>query len=593
MKRNTSIFSLTLTLLTLVNLIPSFVVGQQRSESATKELLNKQEKVYVQLDKPYYYAGEKLWFKAYMNYRSPEMIDSLSKLLYIELISPDKTIIQTRYVLLDAGSGDGYFSLPDSISSGSYILRAYTLWMLNYPEEEIFIKNIPLLNEYERPVASATKTEVPVSEITVRMRTHNEFYKAQERINIQLQVRDKSGSPRFAELSVSITDVQQVVDLPDRNTILNQFEFFSQEPSFNKKGNAEPDRGINFTGLYKNKKGQPAKSEFFVTEETTGKLLSVQSDKDGKFKIEGLMFYDSSNLIFQTPGKKKKFEGDIEISERLIPSFTKLKFAPPIHTLKESSPQRLKQLDTNVNEEAIGKVIMEEEQPAVAPPINKQVILSSYGKPDFSISGEEIVKSSRTSLMDALMGRVPGLTVFNGYLRLGGPSNFQGPSTTEPMLIIDGAQFSSGGNDSNYGRLKQINPEVVERVDVIKYGSAAIYGSRGGNGVIIVTTKKTDDLTTGASASKKDEYSLYKPVIGFSNVEPFQSPDYSKISNKESIEDNRSTIFWSPYSVTDNLGNATISFYAADKATTYKVVVEGVTANGEPLFNIFYLNIIK
>ncbi|MCU0368741.1 MAG: TonB-dependent receptor plug domain-containing protein, partial [Cyclobacteriaceae bacterium] len=226
-------------------------------------------------------------------------------------------------------------------------------------------------------------------------------------------------------------------------------------------------------------------------------------------------------------------------------------------------------------------------------PLNKQSIPNSYGKPDFTISGEEIVKSSRTSLVDALIGRVPGLTVFNGYLRLGGPSNFQGPSTTEPMLIVDGTQFTSAGSDSNYGRLRQINPEIVERVDVIKYGGAAIFGTRGGNGVIVVTTKTADSIGAVTGPSGRDGLSLYKPIVGFSSTPPFYIPDYSRIANKEAYPDVRSTIYWAPFITTDNLGNAQISFYAAGNESRYKIVVEGVSAEGAPLRNVFYIQVVK
>jgi hypothetical protein len=558
------------------------------------KLYRMQEKVYIQTDKPYYYPGERVWLKAYMNYRTLDLIDSLSSVLYVELISSDKKILQTRRVFIDGGSGEGSINLPDKLSPGNYILRAYTNWMLNYPSEELFTRVIPVLEEYDRPDVTVFSEVTPESSVSVKWRADNEFYKTRSKIDLGLELRDRSGNPVYAELSVAITDVSQVIEVPQESTILSGFVFKKDDRVGQKQEDNlyKLERGIDVNGIYKNKKRQPARSSFFVSEESTGKLLSVESDKDGKFSANGLLFYDSSSLVFQTPGKKKKFEGEIVLTPREIPSVSNLNFDLPYKVIKTESPQRRKLPQEAIVDTQVEKVIMEL-PPEERLPLNKQSIPYSYGKPDFTISGEEIVKSSRTSLVDALIGRVPGLTVFNGYLRLGGPSNFQGPSTTEPMLIVDGTQFTSSGSDSNYGRMRQINPEIVERVDVIKYGGAAIFGARGGNGVIVVTTKTADNLGAGTGPSGKDGLSLYKPIVGFSSTPPFYIPDYSRIANKDVYPDVRSIIYWASFITTDNLGNAQISFYAAGTETRYKIVVEGVSAAGEPLRNIFYLQVVK
>lgn len=563
-------------------------------EKSVKDFSHMEEKAYLHIDKPYYYAGEKIWFKAYMNYRIPELIDSLSRVLYVELIDPEKKIVQTRIVFIDAGSGEGNVNLPENLTAGNYFIRAYTTWMLNYQTENIYTRVVPILVENDRPAMVGVSEVVQEGDIKLKLRTRNEFYKARSRIDVSMELRDQSGNPVYADLSVAITDTNQVVEVPEDKTILSGFQFIgvgkANETTASEKYKVE--KGINVSGQYTNKKKQPARSSFFMAEETTNKLLPVETDKAGKFKVEGLLFYDSSSIAFQTLGKKKKFEGEIELFAREIPTTANLIEATPFSVVKTETVQRKKLTLESFPEDQVEKVIMEEpvEEKQV---INKSYVPNSYGKPDFSISGEEIVKSSRTSLMDALMGRVPGLTAYNGYLRLGGPSNFQGAATTEPMLIVDGTQFTGGGSDSNYGRLRQINPEIVDRVDVIKYGGAAIFGTRGGNGIIIVTTKNADTMANGAAANRRDEFALYKPVVGFSLPETFVAPDYSRIANREAYPDFRSTIYWDPFLATDNLGNINFSFYAAGEQTRYKVVIEGVTATGKPIRHVFYLDVIK
>ena len=65
----------------------------------------------------------------------------------------------------------------------------------------------------------------------------------------------------------------------------------------------------------------------------------------------------------------------------------------------------------------------------------------------------------------------------------------------------------------------------------------------------------------------------------------FYSPKYDK-GNKDNalIPDFRSTLYWNPSLQTDSSGECDFLFYSADKATTYKVVIEGLTEEGEMVY---------
>jgi TonB-dependent SusC/RagA subfamily outer membrane receptor len=93
-----------------------------------------------------------------------------------------------------------------------------------------------------------------------------------------------------------------------------------------------------------------------------------------------------------------------------------------------------------------------------------------------------------------LMGRLPGLEVVplsNGTyaLRIHGPHGLRGRAgDEEPLLVIDDVPVSNGSTSAT---LASIAPRDVARIDVLKDASASgIYGVRGGNGVIIITTKR-------------------------------------------------------------------------------------------------------
>jgi TonB-dependent SusC/RagA subfamily outer membrane receptor len=107
-----------------------------------------------------------------------------------------------------------------------------------------------------------------------------------------------------------------------------------------------------------------------------------------------------------------------------------------------------------------------------------------------SLTGSDVGDVRYHTMAELLMGRVPGLQVLRGphgpMLRLRGVSSFIGDQ--EPLIVVDGIAVSEPGFSSP---LWAINPADVLRVDVLKDGaSAALYGVRGGNGVVVVTTRR-------------------------------------------------------------------------------------------------------
>jgi TonB-dependent SusC/RagA subfamily outer membrane receptor len=111
--------------------------------------------------------------------------------------------------------------------------------------------------------------------------------------------------------------------------------------------------------------------------------------------------------------------------------------------------------------------------------IKRKNLTTSVSKVDVM----DIQMKGYTSIGEYLKGRVPGLQVMktgSGYKYLiRGVSSINSP--TDPLFIVDGVEV----NDIDF-----VNPNDVERVEVLKDASASIYGNRGACGVIIITTKR-------------------------------------------------------------------------------------------------------
>ncbi|MCU0456694.1 MAG: hypothetical protein MUE74_10360 [Bacteroidales bacterium] len=104
------------------------------------------EEVYLHTDREEYIAGEDLWLKAYVTDRQTGKPSPYSRIVYLELFNADNQPVASRRLQTLGGSGPGHISLPDTLTSGSYTLRAYTNWMKNFFPSNCFIKKINIFN---------------------------------------------------------------------------------------------------------------------------------------------------------------------------------------------------------------------------------------------------------------------------------------------------------------------------------------------------------------------------------------------------------------------------------------------------------------
>jgi hypothetical protein len=102
------------------------------------------EKAYLQFDKPYYAAGDTIYFKAYVAAGELHKLSGLSGILHVDLINTKNKIDQSIKLQLDSGLAHGDFALPDSLPAGSYRIRAYTQLMSNFGETAFFDKPLSI-----------------------------------------------------------------------------------------------------------------------------------------------------------------------------------------------------------------------------------------------------------------------------------------------------------------------------------------------------------------------------------------------------------------------------------------------------------------
>ena len=95
-----------------------------------------QEKVYLHIDNTCYFVGDTIWYKAYVTRSDKGWLTDLSKIMYVELLTPDGYLVERQQLKMEDGTAHGTFTLTDSLYAGYYELRAYTRWMLNFGRHE-------------------------------------------------------------------------------------------------------------------------------------------------------------------------------------------------------------------------------------------------------------------------------------------------------------------------------------------------------------------------------------------------------------------------------------------------------------------------
>lgn len=99
------------------------------------------EKIYVQTDRPLYFPGEMVWYKAYIT-NADGKVNSLSDIMMIDLMAPNGDVVKRATLKVAYGYAYGDFYLNEDWVGGTYTLRAYTTWLQNYGEEAYFEKEI-------------------------------------------------------------------------------------------------------------------------------------------------------------------------------------------------------------------------------------------------------------------------------------------------------------------------------------------------------------------------------------------------------------------------------------------------------------------
>lgn len=544
-----------------INYQPENLKRNQIKEN-TFPIMSLIEKIYIHTDKPYYYPGETLWFKGYMNYTERTLRVSLSKPLYIELIEPrKKKIVLSQIVKIDSGVFSGDFVIPDTLKADTYYLRAYTNLNRNFGDDRLYTKPIPVLFFMDRvdPYQNNLYNQKKSNELSIA--TNKREYKPREKIVLTLQTLSE-GDPISANLSVSVTDAEQIIPVTEESDIVGSYPIDEMPEPRNANQVFQIEYGINFSGQFFNDSGKPKKNTLNIIQIDSKNLFQVETDDLGIFTLKDLNFSDTSLFAFKPEVKSSKPSGKVVLLNRNIPSINLPEQKIKLKILRTDSLQRVVKYDSlGKDSKLLNEVVVKGKK------INTPIQVGSSSV--YVIEGSEIKGGN---IFNNLV-QIPRLRVILGegrifFIERLSPNGDTGP---EPDVYIDGILRTNPGT-SAIDALYSVNTNSILYVTV-------------SDGAISITTKPIwwDD---------RPKFQVIK-LKGYSVPSEFKNIDYSdSAKSKNSARDVRSTIYWNPFVITSTQsGKSTLSFYSADLLGRYRIVVEGVTKEGNPVRSESYIKV--
>ena len=451
-------------------------------------------------------------------------------------------------------------------------------------------------------------------DVKVEFRTDKVNYEPRDNILATLSLKDSVGNPLTGNLSVAITDYK---DLPvdSLTTILSsllltsELKGYIENPAYYLRDNTESTTALDYLmmthGWRRYNIPEVVKGNFEypqmpyqTSQEISGEVKSllrskpeadsqisimvkngafgtVATDENGRFRFQGFEYPDSTGYLINALSKKGSSEVKLDLDKELFPKVVYATQSPVDETVENAfitKAQERSKYDDGMRMVYLSDVLItaprtvKKDEPRLRFPLNESS--------DVTIRREDFEKKSLLKVCDILQG-IPGIEIWCCQIHIRGKGL--------PLVLIDGApvEWENGKTCDEkclYSPLELFAVNDIASIDVFKGPNAYIFGMRGVNGVISITTR------TGQGEDyperKNYNYITYVP-LGYQKPVEFYAPRYETLEAKQSgAPDYRTTIFWKPDVVFSDKGEASFDFYASDFKTTYFVVIEGLTAGG-------------
>ena len=329
--------------------------------------------------------------------------------------------------------------------------------------------------------------------------------------------------------------------------------------------------------------GKPlGKSMLSVVARTSDKktdFMGIITDSIGRFKMEGMVFEDTTSFTFKNNAGKNTGVRVTLASPSLSKSLYSLKTPLPKFIDMTPDAKQMLQLKSGYAANQPGKfngIVLDEIKLKVKLKSKREVYEKQHvtgslgGMASRTLDLISEPTNSSLNVFQYLQSRLNGVNI------TGGPLNYS--------IVYRNSMTLGGGKvpmniylDEFLVDQSQVSTMKISEIAMVKvFAGGGLSGGTGG--ALALYTKRGEGIFTGNDVPNEQIL-----VEGFSPTKEFFSPDYSSAETNV-LKDERTTLYWNPYLLTDPKHNVIqFSFHNGDNTKKFRVVLEGILENGKLL----------
>ena len=567
------------------------------------------EKLFVHTDREIYIAGENIWFKVYLLDARSGRPSSTSNLAYVEILNSENRPVMQKRIILEDGCGPGEAVLPDTLSSGSYLLRAYTGAMKRFMPEGCFMKRITVYNAlrtetFHGDAGTGEQTAGEPAETTGLTARHEtgdpaagktlvemvspDSCEKREKVIIEFDIREKGSiSAGTARLSLSVapstgdhgSDIAawmqersqgESAGMGSGNENLRQEATAEGIPAGTLSPDFEKEYHFIQGRLFNRNTQMPdsGKYLFLSIPRKNAVFFYSRTDADGRFRFSVPTDRVTRELIIQPEvvNTDNTIRIETSFSEEYPTHIPGSGMAPTV------TPKLVSLMKVNYQVNRIYEVENAVTPPPQTPQQAEKPAGSFYGIPDISLDLDDFIRLP--VMTEVFYELVPGVSLREkreGHEITVADPYYDVVYEQPPITFIDGVVVSDPGV------IAAFDPDHVERIDVIR--DRYVVGDYLFFGLVNIITYDGD-----YSRVSLPDHAVRLPYRVADPVRTFSSPDYSSPDRRrDRTPDFRNTLCWEPSVTPSADGRYRVEFWSSDVPGDYEINLQGITDDGSPV----------
>lgn len=524
-------------------------------------LVFSQEKLVLTTDRDIYIGGESIWFTiSNFGEKTSEGTD-VSKVAYLELLNKENTPIIQQKLYFKDGVATSMVNIPDTVSTGNYLLRCYTRWMTNFSPSYYEGKVIAIVNPFANNSLPPSQNNTP-TKATIKQPDNSSFEGLKSNYKHRQLVQFGFEQTNWECITVSVV----------KKCLYNPIGFSSERMNISSRINGNYIKVPEYKGEII--KGRVLNSQTHELVKNENMMLSFvsenpilkfsETDENGEFIFEANRFGRQEMVLQPFSPDTTKLNYKIELEDNFSGDYSSL------------SLPRLK-LDT-IQVEHINKAIVNMQintiyashLPNVAQADSIEKVDAFYGSPENTIivdkyidlpTTEEVV---REIIPYVSLRKTKGQYEFRVY-----EEKSLYPKEGIALAFVDGIPVR------DIDRVLNIAPKYLRKVDVVNLN---YYMKDENLGRIVAFYTRDSDM-----GNMEFDNRIFRQVHdGFLNAYTYQSPDYSEKELLNSrLADYRNVLYYSSINNLEEKKHIEVEFFTGDDSSEYAIIVTGINPKGE------------